>query len=286
MCCAGRLFIVFLLSPSTQQISGTNTVVMQKAKAFCDILARSKDMKGDAGYAYVLEQLAGKLVELSETQVMALHSLAFPIAIVMRTVCQQHPPFLNVLLGAFAEKCIYTVPFPYDATTFKSATALKRVLKYEFTEDNKVESDDTFLRRQSGYVCLYAAFLQVSGDPNEAHGVSAAWVWLARACNRTFPFFAKMLHVFLKVAGFALSRVYATQFRKLIKLIIEKVHTLRSCVMHKCLWLVVCYSRFLKCGVCSHLFDSMALLFPHLRLGSPQARNAKRPGGAGRCSAV
>ena len=59
-----------------------------------------------------------------------------------------------------------------------------RLLGYKVGSDGKVEGEDTYLKRMSGIVRLYAAILQTPSDPHpHPHGLENGWVWFARVLN-------------------------------------------------------------------------------------------------------
>ena len=50
--------------------------------------------------------------------------------------------------------------------------------------DGEIEGEDSYLKRMSGIVRLYAAFLQTPTKPHpHPHGLEHGWVWLARVLN-------------------------------------------------------------------------------------------------------
>jgi len=101
---------------------------------------------------------------------------------------------------------------------------LCRRLGYKLSSDGVVEQQDKFLRRVSGLTRLYAAVIISSPPPPSQpachpHGIEHAWTWLGHVINvEPRPdITATVLHEFLAVAGYHLSRVYRGQFTKLVK---------------------------------------------------------------------
>ena len=104
---------------------------------------------------------------------------------------------------------------------------LCRSLGYSVSADGKVEQQDKFLRRVSGYTHLYAALIITSPPPSPGtgpssvhpHGIDHAWAWLSHMVNiEPRPdVTATVLHEFLSVAGHSLSRTYRRQFVKLVQ---------------------------------------------------------------------
>ena len=59
-----------------------------------------------------------------------------------------------------------------------------RLLGYKVNRDGEVEGEDSYLRRMSGIVRLYAAIIQTPTKPRpHPHGLEHGWAWLARVLN-------------------------------------------------------------------------------------------------------
>jgi len=105
-----------------------------------------------------------------------------------------------------------------------------RSIGYLIEEDGKIEQQDKFLRRMSGFVRLYAAITvtppivssrRSHGSAVHPHGVQHAWMWLARIVNvEPRPdITATIIGDFLSVAGHELNKTYGRQFGKLVGLL-------------------------------------------------------------------
>ena len=59
-----------------------------------------------------------------------------------------------------------------------------RLLSYKVSSDGQVEGEDSYLKRMSGIVRLYAAILQTPSEPHpHPHGLEHGWAWFARVLN-------------------------------------------------------------------------------------------------------
>ncbi|XP_060010194.1 mRNA export factor GLE1 isoform X3 [Lagenorhynchus albirostris] len=116
------------------------------------------------------------------------------------------------------------------AKAFKEGMALEdyqRMLGYKVM-DCRVEQQDSFLKRMSGMIRLYAAIIQLRwpyGNRQEIHphGLNHGWRWLAQILNMEplSDVTATLLFDFLEVCGNALMKQYQVQFWKMILLIKE-----------------------------------------------------------------
>lgn len=180
------------------------------------------------GLDFVQYKLAEKFVKQGEEEVASHHEAAFPIAVVASGIWELHPRVGDLILAHLHRKCPYSVPF-YPA--FKEGMALEdyqRMLGYQ-VKDSKVEQQDTFLKRMSGMIRLYAAIIQLRwpyGNRQETHphGLNHGWRWLAQILNMEplSDVTATLLFDFLEVCGNALLQQYQLQFWKMILLIKEE----------------------------------------------------------------
>ncbi|XP_066436448.1 mRNA export factor GLE1 [Eleutherodactylus coqui] len=177
------------------------------------------------GLEFVCLKLAGKLVSQGEEEVASHHESAFPIAFVASALWERYPKVGELFLANLHKKCPYAVPF-YPA--FKEGSTLEeyqRLLGYQ-VKDNIVEQQDSFLKRMSGMIRLYAAIMQVrwpygTNQGNHPHGLNHGWHWLAQMVNMEplSDITATLLFDFLEVCGNAMIKQYQGQFWKLLLLI-------------------------------------------------------------------
>lgn len=179
------------------------------------------------GLDFVQYKLAEKFVKQGEEEVASHHEAAFPIAAVASGIGMLHPKVGDLILAQLHKKCPYSLPV-YPA--FKEGMALEdhqRMLGYR-VKDSKVEQQDSFLKRMSGLIRLYAAIIQFQwpcGNRQEAHarGLHHGWCWLSKVLNMEplSAVTATLLFDFLEVCGNALMKQYQVQFWKMILLIQE-----------------------------------------------------------------
>ncbi|KAM3910591.1 mRNA export factor GLE1 [Leptodactylus fuscus] len=187
---------------------------------------------------FVCLKLAEKLVSQGEEEVASHHESAFPIASVASALWERYPKVGELFLANLHKKCPYAVPF---YPSFKEGTPVEeyqRLLGYQ-VKDSIVEQQDSFLKRMSGMIRLYAAIMQVrwpygTNKGSHPHGLNHGWHWLAQMVNMEplSDITATLLFDFLEVCGNAMIKQYQDQFWKLLFLIkdqyfpmIEKITT-------------------------------------------------------------
>uniref|UniRef100_A0A671SBW7 mRNA export factor GLE1 n=1 Tax=Sinocyclocheilus anshuiensis TaxID=1608454 RepID=A0A671SBW7_9TELE len=180
------------------------------------------------GLEFVSYKLAEKFVKQGEEEVASNHSAAFPIAAVASGIWELHPTIGELILAHLHKKCPYAVPHYPPMESGTSVEDYQKVLGYR-VDDSKVEGQDSFLKRMSGMIRLYAAIIQMrwpyTGKQGpHPHGLNHGWRWLAQILNMEplADITATVLFDFLEVCGNALMRQYRGQFWKLILLIIEE----------------------------------------------------------------
>ena len=97
-------------------------------------------------------------------------------------------------------------------------------------DGDEVESEDKYQKKLSGIVRLYAAILQSPMPPAlssvpHPFGIHNAWTWISRVLNLEVREMATatILHDFLEVAGYSMSKNFGKQFQKLLQLLHEEV---------------------------------------------------------------
>uniref|UniRef100_A0A8C1B6U2 mRNA export factor GLE1 n=1 Tax=Cyprinus carpio carpio TaxID=630221 RepID=A0A8C1B6U2_CYPCA len=180
------------------------------------------------GLEFVSYKLAEKFVKQGEEEVASNHSAAFPIAAVASGIWELHPAIGDLILAHLHKKCPYAVPHYPPMERGTSVEDYQKILGYR-VDDSKVEGQDSFLKRMSGMIRLYAAIIQMrwpyTGKQGpHPHGLNQGWRWLAQILNMEplADITATILFDFLEVCGNALMRQYRGQFWKLILLIIEE----------------------------------------------------------------
>uniref|UniRef100_A0A8C6TZV4 mRNA export factor GLE1 n=1 Tax=Neogobius melanostomus TaxID=47308 RepID=A0A8C6TZV4_9GOBI len=177
------------------------------------------------GLQFASYKLAEKFVKQGEEEVASHFEAAFPIAAVASGVWELHPAVGELFLAHLHKKCPYSIP--YLPQRKHSASAEER-LGYR-VDDSGVEGEDSFLKRMSGMIRLYAAIIQIrwpygSKQGPAPHGLNHGWRWLAQMLNLEplADTTATLLFDFLEVCGNALMKQYQGQFWKLILLLKEE----------------------------------------------------------------
>uniref|UniRef100_A0AAR2ITC4 mRNA export factor GLE1 n=1 Tax=Pygocentrus nattereri TaxID=42514 RepID=A0AAR2ITC4_PYGNA len=191
------------------------------------------------GLEFVSYKLAEKFVKQGEEEVASHHEAAFPIAVVASGVWELHPKVGDLILAHLHKKCPYAVPhYPpmKDGTTMEE---YQKILGYR-VDDSGVEGQDSFLKRMSGMIRLYAAIIQLRWPHSnkqvpDPHGLNHGWRWLAQMLNMEplADVTATLLFDFLEVCGNALLKQYQAQFWKLMLLIRDEYfpRTPQSCAV-------------------------------------------------------
>ncbi|KAM9360177.1 mRNA export factor GLE1 [Symphorus nematophorus] len=177
------------------------------------------------GLDFVCYKLAEKFVKQGEEEVASHHEAAFPIAVVASGVWELHPRVGDFILAHLHKKCPYAVPHYPPMKEGTAVEEYQRILGYR-VDDSGVEGQDSFLKRMSGMIRLYAAVIQLrwpyaSKQGSAPHGLNHGWRWLAQMLNMEplADITATLLFDFLEVCGNALMKQYQGQFWKLILLL-------------------------------------------------------------------
>ncbi|KAM9476183.1 mRNA export factor GLE1 isoform 2-T2 [Clarias gariepinus] len=180
------------------------------------------------GLEFVSYKLAEKFVKQGEEEVASHHEAAFPIAVVASGVWELHPKVGELILAHLHKKCPYAVPYYPPMKDSMSIEEYQQILGYRVDESG-VEGQDSFLKRMSGMIRLYAAIIQlrwpyINKQGPGPHGLNHGWRWLAQMLNMEplADVTATLLFDFLEVCGNALMKQYQGQFWKLLLLIKEE----------------------------------------------------------------
>uniref|UniRef100_A0A3Q0RQ98 mRNA export factor GLE1 n=1 Tax=Amphilophus citrinellus TaxID=61819 RepID=A0A3Q0RQ98_AMPCI len=180
------------------------------------------------GLEFVSYKLAEKFVKQGEEEVASHYEAAFPIAVVASGVWELHPQVGDLILAHLHKKCPYAIPHYPPMKDGTPVEEYQRILGYR-VDDSGVEGQDSFLKRMSGMIRLYAAIIQTkwpysSKQGPVPHGLNHGWRWLAQMLNMEplADVTATLLFDFLEVCGNALMMQYRGQFWKLILLLKEE----------------------------------------------------------------
>ncbi|XP_028281658.1 nucleoporin GLE1-like [Parambassis ranga] len=174
------------------------------------------------GLDFVSYKLAEKFVKQGEEEVASHHEAAFPIAVVASGIWELHPRVGDLILACLHKKCPYAVPHYPPMKDGTPVEEYQKILGYRVGESG-VEDQDSFLKRMSGMIRLYAAIIQmrwpyISKQGSLPHGLNHGWRWLAQMLNMEplADITATLLLDFLEVCGNALMKQYQGQFFKLM----------------------------------------------------------------------
>ncbi|XP_051524217.1 mRNA export factor GLE1 isoform X2 [Myxocyprinus asiaticus] len=180
------------------------------------------------GLEFVSYKLAEKFVKQGEEEVASHHEAAFPIGVVASGVWELHPKVGDLILAHLHRMCPYAVPHYPPMKDGMSVDEYQKILGYR-VDDSQVEGQDSFLKRMSGMIRLYAAIIQLrwpytNKQGPHPHGLNHGWRWLAQILNMEplADVTATIIFDFLEVCGNALMKQYQGQFWKLLLLIKEE----------------------------------------------------------------
>uniref|UniRef100_H3DH43 mRNA export factor GLE1 n=1 Tax=Tetraodon nigroviridis TaxID=99883 RepID=H3DH43_TETNG len=170
------------------------------------------------GQKFTFYKLAEKFVKQGEEEVASHFEAAFPIAAVASGIWEQHPEVGELLLAHLYRKCPYVVPHYPGMKKGMTVEDYRKVLGYR-DDSFGVEDDESFMKRMSGVIRLYAAIMQqkwpYSSKPGPPpHGLNHGWRWLAQMLNMepVSGITATLIFEFLEVCGNALHSQYRDQF--------------------------------------------------------------------------
>jgi len=213
--------VIMKIRLTVMQISASREQVSIKIQTLVQLIGQVSQC-GEALGLFCLDAIADQIVFQGDNHVHLHTRSAFPLADVAVALCTYNPQLTRILMAKFHKSCCYTVPHYIPKLQGQKPEEHLRALGYL----NK-ETEESYFRRMSGLIALYAAILQsdpLQGRPHP-YGIEHAWTWMARTLNRPpRRITATLVHTFLQVAGYALARKYNRQFYKMISLI--KSHTL------------------------------------------------------------
>ncbi|KMQ90590.1 nucleoporin gle1 [Lasius niger] len=184
------------------------------------------------GVIFCKDHLAKKIVSQGETLVSSKPEMAFPVAMIVVALWNEHVDFGELFLARLHETCPFTIPIFLPQQEGQSNEDYYKSLGCKY-EDGTVEKQDKFLKRMSGLMRLYAS-ITVTGQRKgvaKAHpyGLQYAWRWLAAVLNiepraDICDLCATLILDMLEVAGNVLWSAYPTQFHKLLTLLSEQYY--------------------------------------------------------------
>lgn len=177
----------------------------------------------DLYYPFCVVDLTKKFIDQGDGLIPNKPEYAFAFASLILALWMEFKSFGDLLLGNFMKKCPYTIPAYWPQLSDQTDKEYYLKLGYRYNDDGVIEDQNSFLKRMTGILMLYAAIMVSEprhGKPHP-HGIRFAWRWLAAALNLepNPDITATLLHEFLKLAGHKLSQCYGEQFWKLIRLL-------------------------------------------------------------------
>ncbi|XP_071576589.1 uncharacterized protein Gle1 isoform X1 [Temnothorax nylanderi] len=185
------------------------------------------------GVIFCKNHLAKKIVSQGETLVSSKPEMAFPVAMIVVALWNEHPDFGELFLAHLHEACPFTVPVFLQQQEGQSNEDYYKSLGCKYSEDGTVEKQDKFLKRMSGLMRLYASITvtrQRKGVTKpHPHGLQHAWRWLAVVLNiepraDICDLCATLILDMLEVAGNVLWSAYPKQFYKLLVLLMDQYY--------------------------------------------------------------
>ncbi|KAL6426770.1 hypothetical protein ACFW04_009244 [Cataglyphis niger] len=190
-------------------------------------------MQHPQGVIFCKDHLAKKIVSQGETLVSSKPEMAFPVAMIVVALWNEHADFGELFLARLHEACPFTIPIFLPQQEGQSNEDYYKSLGCKYSEDGTVEKQDKFLKRMSGLMRLYASITvtkQRKGVTKvHPYGLQHAWRWLAAVFNiepraDICDLCATLILDMLEVAGNVLWTAYPTQFHKLLMLLWEQYY--------------------------------------------------------------
>ncbi|KAM0725192.1 mRNA export factor GLE1 [Formica fusca] len=185
------------------------------------------------GVIFCKDHMAKKIVSQGETLVSSKPEMAFPVAMIVVALWNEHEDFGELFLARLHEACPFTIPIFLPQQESQSNEDYYKSLGCKYSEDGTVEKQDKFLKRMSGLMRLYASITvtrQRKGVTKvHPYGLQHAWRWLAAVFNiepraDICDLCATLILDMLEVAGNVLWTAYPTQFHKLLMLLSEQYY--------------------------------------------------------------
>lgn len=182
------------------------------------------------GVIFCKNHLAKKIVSQGETLVSSKPEMAFPVAMIVVALWNEHPDFGELFLAHLHEACPFTIPLFLQQQEGQSNEDYYKSLGCKYSEDGTVEKQDKFLKRMSGLMRLYASITvtrQRKGvTKSHPYGLEHAWRWLSAVMNieprvDICDLCATLILDMLEVAGNVLWTAYPKQFHKLLMVLME-----------------------------------------------------------------
>ncbi|XP_065369838.1 mRNA export factor Gle1 [Calliphora vicina] len=173
------------------------------------------------GRDYCILLMAKKFVGQGETTISSNPQAAFPVASVIVSLWKHIPEFGQLFLAYVFKECPFLVPYFIPQKKGQTIEEYSKVLGYRITE-GQIETQDMYLKRQTGVARLYAAVMITLGrqqdGPAHPYGIEHAWRWLTNfvALDPLPDICATLIMEILQIVGSDLWSAYGKQFVKLL----------------------------------------------------------------------
>lgn len=168
---------------------------------------------------FCLLTMAKKFVNDAETNVSSNSKSAFPLAKIIVSIWIKVPEFGQLFLAYLFKASPFLVPYIVPFVKGQSIHEYQKALGYQVSAEGKVETPDSYLKRQSGLMRLYGAVMiskARKADQNLPHPfcVENAWSWICHMIKlETLPdICSTLLLEILEVTGSQLLKIYGKQF--------------------------------------------------------------------------
>ncbi|XP_057322592.1 mRNA export factor GLE1-like [Microplitis mediator] len=181
------------------------------------------------GIHFCKNLFAKAVLQQGENLVSTKPEMAFGLAAVIVTLCNDIPDLIELLLAHLRISCPYLCPVLLDQSEGQSPEDYKRSLGYKFI-DGTIEKKEFYLNRMSGIIKLYAAIIVARLKRNEnrrhPHGLENAWSLLNVLINfKLVPehvdAIATVIHDILQTCGSSMIKENPSQLKILINNINE-----------------------------------------------------------------
>lgn len=173
------------------------------------------------GRDYCILLMAKKFVGQGETTISSNPQAAFPVASVIVSLWKNIPEFGQLFLAYVFKECPFLVPYFIPQKKGQSIEEYSKVLGYRIT-DGQIETQEMYLKRQTGVARLYAAVMITNGRQQDGlshpYGIDHAWRWLTNfiALDPLPDICATLIIEVLQIVGSDLWATYGKQFVKLL----------------------------------------------------------------------
>lgn len=169
------------------------------------------------------DTLAKKIINVGEQVASVKTETAFDVASIVTELWKSHPDFGILLYARFKQKCPCLIPYNAPKTSEETDEEYYKSLGYNYT-DGVVEKQDKYIKRMTGIIRLFAAFVVTETKNGKALGIGQSWMLIAATVSLTpqLDITAILMHEMLVITGYDLKQAYGKQFIKMLQYINTK----------------------------------------------------------------